>query len=148
MSDTPDLAQEIDRKAITELQRVMHGLTTRRIGVVSAAASLQTLWETTAGLVAPETMTLIGESATGVQKALNSKARPEEVAVLVGSSNIAVVQRFSDRVIVLMQPAQASSVGQGRTLAVPIEESNPSLWCVDKFKAVCTQLGVSMSRVL
>lgn len=148
MSDVPDLAEEIDRKAIEELQRIMHGITARRVGIVAAHASLQTMWATLAGLVAPETMKLIGESATTVEKALNSKSRPEEVAVFIGPSAFAVAQRLSDRVIVMMGSQNHAGQVNGRTLVPPIDSLTPEVWVAEKFKTACSTLGSTLSRIL
>lgn len=148
MSEVPTLAEEIDRKAITELQRVMQALMSRRIGVIAACASLQTLWETTSGLVPTETAKLIGESATSVQRALLSKDRPEEVAVFVGPKAFATIQRLLERVVVSMGTPQAADHIASKTLVPPVDELNPASWCVEKFKSTCESLGKSMNRVL
>lgn len=148
MSDIPTLAEEIERKAVTELQRIMHGLATRRISVVSAAASLQTMWEMAAGLVAGETMTLIGESATTVQKALHAKERPEETAVLTCASGFYIVQRFAESVKISYGIADGTPLGGFKLLVPPVEEIHPAQWASDKFKSSCEALGKSMCRVL
>lgn len=142
----PTIEQEIERKAITELQRIMHALTTKRLGIVAASSSLQTLWETVSGLVSAETMDLIGQSATTVQTALRTRERPEDVAVFVGDNCVGVVRRLQDRVIAYMGAAIRDSKAMTKVLVPPIEEPNPSQWCIDKFKSSCEVFAANMRR--
>lgn len=59
MSDIATIQEELERKTLEELERIVHGTATGRMTPTEGAASMQTVWQLVAGLVPRETMELI-----------------------------------------------------------------------------------------
>lgn len=61
MHPPPTIREELDRKTLEELERLVYGYENDLIPGIEARASLQTLWQLVAGLVPRETMDLIAQ---------------------------------------------------------------------------------------
>jgi hypothetical protein len=106
--EPPTIQQELDRKAVEELQRVMHGLTTRKVTLVQAQAHLQTLWETCAGLIPTESMNLVAQSLTAVGAELSRRNPPHQRIVFFrGEAMVSVSRRGVEVIVTSRSPVRA-----------------------------------------
>jgi hypothetical protein len=147
--------EEIDRKAVDELQRIMHCLQTRRVGIVAAQEALQTLWNAVSGLVPRETMDLITQASAMVRQQLHSRERPDEIAIFVGKWNtsnagsIAVVKRVGASTFYEVGPVGGTVQGKSEDFAA-LGEIHPEAAAAKKHLEICNRFGgvESLVRVL
>jgi hypothetical protein len=129
-----DLRDELNRKAITELQRVMHGLSVRTVGLDAAASSLHTLWQTLSGLIDPEVMDLVAKSLSAVRAKLEEKQRPDSLAFLIGAPGGCITaRRDGGKVLVQMW---VDTHKTERVFSAPDSEVHPELWAANKFNDI------------
>ncbi len=72
-----DPIEEIDRKTLNELQRVMHSASTARISVRQAYGATCALWESCSGIAHKETMDLVGNACQTLAQKIANDGKPD-----------------------------------------------------------------------
>jgi predicted nuclease with TOPRIM domain len=144
MTEHPTIVQELERKTLAELERVMWSLEKKKISVASAYAAVRALWEITSGLVPTETMNLIAQASTELEKS----AQEVEMRVLVDGEKSAVLNAVSGGVNIFIR-RHADVVGKIKTIRTDTNELFPEEWAFHKMEEVANQLqNKGMNRIV
>lgn len=84
---TPEIGEEIERKCVEELERLVHNRNIKRISQAEYEACIATLWNACSGLVSRETMNLLSMAGSG------HSGRERETVVLHGERGLAIISK-------------------------------------------------------
>ena len=132
MSALPTTAEELDRKVLNELGRVTVGLSSREAGLVSAAASVQTIWDIASGLVPEGTMQVVAQLSNGLQAKLREKNLATQIALMLGAPGGAVVIARRGAVVEVSSFV-GSHKNEPKVLRAPADSPSPELWASEEF---------------
>lgn len=138
--DFPTPEQELDRKTVAEIERIIHGLQTGKLTLPRAASSMLTLWQIVSGLVPKETMDVLGAAATDVAQKYRALGAPDNVAFLTGGPGGAyVVRRDGSEVTIHAWVGMQSTQ---KVYRAPVAETFPERWAFEQFEAIVKKLSL------
>jgi hypothetical protein len=145
MSDEiPTLAEELERKTVEELERIVRAITNRAMTYDRGDECLLTLWNTASGLVSRDTMDVIARTQAAVGHKRAGATPVDELGVYSKSGNVAVVMRIGATVSLRVMGASE----QRKDFPAPATEVHPCKWASERFDAVVKQLaGAGFLRV-
>lgn len=138
-----DPIEEVDRKTVDELQRVMHAVSTARMPVTQAFGALKALWATCSGIAHKETMDLVSNACNALEAKLAMDDKPDASISMYGDSRVYLIKRRGSCVQIKLFGPNGESIQQ---VSAEPSEVNPELWAQKRLNSIAEKLTLKGIR--
>ncbi len=143
--EAPTPIEEVDRKTVAELERVIHALHSARMTAVAAAAAVRALWNATSGVVPDETGKLIASAAKQLDEAVSKNNRPDTSRTMFGAGRCYLIERRGGLVTMKI----VGDIGEMiKVYPAPESEVHPEKWAAARMNEITDKLTLTGVRQL